>query len=204
MPYTDAWNTTRPAGGVAAKNIDDEIRLLRLQLDQRLEDVLVEDMSADPLVLKSAIKGLKVGLQKIIPMCQFINDMHSRENDISSDGYIVGFNDGGNPIIAPIDIPIGCVVTKIEYMVDKNTCTTVNCIFRRKAFVAASGANVAIDATIVNAAGIVVLPTPDLNVTLLPDQYYYLSLSGTGGAGTNFKIYAARITFNRPSTDNAT
>jgi hypothetical protein len=54
MPYTDAWNTTDPAGTVQANQIDDQIRKLRVELDERLGDVMRgTGMLLDPVQLKA-------------------------------------------------------------------------------------------------------------------------------------------------------
>lgn len=54
MPYTDDWNTTDPAGSVQAAQIDDQIRKLRVQLDERLGDVMRgTGMLLDPVQLKA-------------------------------------------------------------------------------------------------------------------------------------------------------
>lgn len=203
MPYATAWDSNRPPGSTAAKNIDDEIRLLRQQLEERLEDVLITDITADPWVLKDNVKGVKTGIQRIIPFSSFLNDLHARENDINTDGYLFGFVDGGH-YIANLDVPVGCVVTKLEYLTDKGTTGGLVCQFKRKSFAAGSGAAVVIDTTNVNVAGAPSLvPSPDLNVPLVGDQYYYIDISGTGTGTTSFRIFAVRVTFNRDSVDHA-
>jgi len=50
MPYTNAWNTTDPAGSAAANTIDTEIQKLRLQMQERVFAQLFE-----PAVLREFI-----------------------------------------------------------------------------------------------------------------------------------------------------
>jgi hypothetical protein len=74
MPYTDVWNTTRPSGSTTpAAEIDDEIRLLRLQLQERLNTIL-ESMTADPIQLK-AISAVTYdhSLAPLAKVSEFIN-----------------------------------------------------------------------------------------------------------------------------------
>lgn len=52
MAYTNSWTTVAPAGSAAANTADDEIRKLRLDLEERMND-LVNDWTVDPVVLKS-------------------------------------------------------------------------------------------------------------------------------------------------------
>ena len=50
MAYTNVWTTVAPAGSAAANTLDDEIRKLRLDFEERLEEFLIADMTADPVV----------------------------------------------------------------------------------------------------------------------------------------------------------
>ncbi|KKK74752.1 hypothetical protein LCGC14_2880610 [marine sediment metagenome] len=52
MAYTNSWTTVAPAGSAAANTADDEIRKLRLDMEERMND-LVNDWTVDPVVLKS-------------------------------------------------------------------------------------------------------------------------------------------------------
>ena len=55
MAYTDVWTTVAPTGAAAANTADDEIRKLRLDIEERLEEFLIADMTADPVVANSAL-----------------------------------------------------------------------------------------------------------------------------------------------------
>lgn len=203
MPYSSVWNATRPAGSVAAKNIDDEIRILRLQLQERLNDVLVQDMTADPLVLKDNIKGLKLGLQRLVPFSSFLNDLHARENDMTTTGQLNGFC-GSGPWIASLAIPPGCVIVKVEWLVDKHDATSLAMELRHRAFTNAPAAAIVDNVTNQAATGNNIVSSVDLNITVSGDAYYYLAITGAGPSGNSFIIYGARVTFNRASTDFAT
>lgn len=52
MAYTNAWSNAVPAGSDAANTIDDQIRRLRLDIDERMTD-LVDNWEADPVVSQS-------------------------------------------------------------------------------------------------------------------------------------------------------
>lgn len=206
MPYTDGWNTTRPAGSVSAKNIDDEIRLLRLQLQERFNDVLVVDMAADPLVLKDEVSGLANDLTRIIPFCAFLSDLHTKENDLDfAIGRIQGFV-GEPALFAPVVIPVGCIITKIEYLVDIHDVTVVEARFYSVAFSDAPAA-----ATVINTldmtvgGGPKIFPTPVLAITVDANTTYYVVISPSAGTFNNgFFLHGVRITFNRPALANAT
>ena len=55
MAYTRAWDPSLPDGDVLdANDIDGEFRRLKEDFEERLEDTLFVDMTADPLVLKDS------------------------------------------------------------------------------------------------------------------------------------------------------
>ena len=58
MAYTNNWTTVAPAGSAAANTADDEIRKLRLDMEERLEEVVIEDMTTDPVVHKAIAVSL--------------------------------------------------------------------------------------------------------------------------------------------------
>jgi hypothetical protein len=212
MPFTDAWNVTRPAGTTAAKQIDDEIRLLRLQLEERLEQTLVVDMSADPLVLKGSVSGQATGLQLIIPFSSFLNDLHARENDIDPNGFVnmfvpSGTNETHFAAVSGI-IPVGCTITKIEYMaaLPDAAVTNIACRLRSRTFGDAAPNASIIDTTVFTApvGPIKVVASPTLSVVLDGSTYYYIGLLAGGTPGAACAFHAARITFDRPSNASAT
>jgi hypothetical protein len=53
MPYTNTWDDTRIPGSTLAKLIDEEFRRVRLDIHQRMDDI-VEDWLVDPVVLKGS------------------------------------------------------------------------------------------------------------------------------------------------------
>ncbi len=52
MAYTNAWTNAVPAGSDAANTIDDQIRRLRLDINERMTD-LVDNWDSDPVVSKN-------------------------------------------------------------------------------------------------------------------------------------------------------
>lgn len=53
MAYTNAWSVTVPAGSELANTIDDHLRRLRLDIEERMNDI-VADWAADPVVLNAS------------------------------------------------------------------------------------------------------------------------------------------------------
>lgn len=58
MPYTNVWTDTDPPGAQAANTIDDELRQLRLDIHERMDDVVM-DWLADPVVINPTATGFK-------------------------------------------------------------------------------------------------------------------------------------------------
>ena len=56
MAHTRAWSDSTPLGSRAAREIDDSIRELKVDIHERMDDI-VEDWTADPIVLKSGVSG---------------------------------------------------------------------------------------------------------------------------------------------------
>lgn len=62
MPYTNPWSDTDPPGSQAANTIDDELRQLRLDIHERMDDI-VADWTADPVVPVGGASAGSFGVQ---------------------------------------------------------------------------------------------------------------------------------------------
>lgn len=58
MPYTNPWDETKPPGTQNANTADDEFRKAKLDIRERMNDALVVDWSADPVVAKATLGGV--------------------------------------------------------------------------------------------------------------------------------------------------
>lgn len=205
--YSTPWDVNRPAGGTQAKLIDDEIRQLRHDLEERLEDTLFVDMAADPIVLKDSVLGKKDGITRIIGFPEFIASTQGKEIDYFREGYGIGFTDSGALVASLLSVvPVGCVVTKLEWLVDKAGTDGLVCEFSRRPFVTgafATGNFVVINTVNVNAGGWAIYPSVDLNIPIVDDEIYYLAIEANGAAGISYRFGGCRITFNRDSTEHA-
>lgn len=205
MAYADGnIDVTKPGDGDILSQGDDEIRKFKRQMSDRLA-TLVDDINADPLVLKGAgTTGLVNGLRRIIPFSAFLTDLHAKENDIAS-GSLNGFV--GNDLYAPLSayIPNGCVLTLIEWIIDITLgAASVDASIKQKQFANGNPAAIIVNSTNIAVAGTNIVPSVAINHTIDSDFMYYLHLHGNGGAGSAYTVYGARITFNRPSIAKAT
>lgn len=202
MAHTRAWVVTSPAGTVQAKQIDDEIRKLRVDIDERMADIAV-DFTADPVVLKAQYLGNVVGKQLVIPYSAFTSSrgpFGTKEVMVYA-GYLNAFTD--SPLLlAPVILPPGATVTKIEVMIDKGDAASIAWDFYSRSFAAGearpgsqaamvslihkteAGANV-----LVSDSGVVALPIDAAHL-------YYIAVDGVGAAGNSFDLYGARVTYD--------
>jgi len=58
MAFTNVWSNVIPAGSDALSTADNQIRQLRLDIQERMDGGLVADWTADPLVLTRLVAGL--------------------------------------------------------------------------------------------------------------------------------------------------
>jgi hypothetical protein len=127
MAYDNAWSKVIPAGSVAANLIDDHIRQVRLDLEQRLEDV-VEDMTADPIIVNSSVK-------KTIHWSKG----NQYKLTVLADDNWLGFNIGDGFFtlspgavsdtlqwIIPLDLPPGVTLTDVVARVYRDSGATVS------------------------------------------------------------------------------
>jgi hypothetical protein len=202
MPHTRPWSVTAPAGTVQAKQIDDEIRKLRVDIDERMADVAV-DFTADPVVLQSQYLGNVDGKQLVIPYSAFSSTRAGLgvKEVIVNVGFLNAFTD--SPLlIAPVILPPGATITTIEVMIDKGDAASIAWDFYARAF-AAGEARVGSQTAMVSLihkteAGVNVLLSTS-GVVALPidaNHLYYIVVDGVGPAGNSFDLYGARITYN--------
>ena len=54
MTYSNSWSNIIPTGSAAPSTVDNQIRQLRLDIQERMDDI-VEDWTSDPVVTKSTL-----------------------------------------------------------------------------------------------------------------------------------------------------
>jgi hypothetical protein len=205
MAHTRAWDVTLPPGSTQAKQIDDEIRKLRVDIDERFADVFV-DVLADPVDMKPQFKGNVDGKVLVIPFTDFNSNTDLKETHYNN-GFGQAFTDTG-PLMAGVKLSPGCIVTKVEVLVDKGDAASVEFDFFARVFAAGSGrpgsqtAQVSLFHGAGAGAGVAIITSGVLAVTILDSQMYYIAIDGIGGAGNSFDFYGARVTYNTPDCRN--
>lgn len=205
MAHTRGWDVTLPPGSTQAKQIDDEIRKLRVDIDDRWRDLFV-DVLADPVDLKPQYKGNVVGKKLLIPFANFNSNTDLKETRYGN-GYGQAFTDTG-PLIAGVCLSPGCIVTKVEVLVDKGDAASVEFDFLARSFAIGPGrpgsqaSQVSLFHGAGAGAGVIIIASGVLAVTILDDQLYYISIDGIGAAGNSFDFYGARVTYDVPDCRN--
>lgn len=118
MAFTNPWSNIIPAGSDPANTADDEIRQLRLDIDERM-DTIVADWSADPIVNLT-------GIRKTVHWSD--GNFDPLGSDTMTDGWMV-FGIGVHPATKdvqnvwrlPMDIPVGAVLTEYSGRVYRDT-----------------------------------------------------------------------------------
>lgn len=205
MGHTRAWDVTLPPGTTQAKQIDDEIRKVRVDVDERFADIMVDTL-ADPVDLKPQFKGNVDSKQLVIPFPMFNSDTNGKDTTYHL-GYGQAFTDTG-PLVAPIILPPGVIMTLVELLIDKGDAASIEMDVMARSFAAGAGrpgsqtANVSLSHVTSAGAGVVILPTAALNVTIDPAQLYYIVVEAIGPAGNSFDFYGARVTYKTPDCRN--
>jgi hypothetical protein len=118
MAKTYPWSTIVPAGSEQASTADDHIRRLRLEIEERMNDI-VEDWSADPVALKPFSVGGAAGGKLIVHSSAFIVEpSEDQMAEYGDDNLQVA--SGTNPMRAALQLVPGLVINKMRAIVTHN------------------------------------------------------------------------------------
>jgi hypothetical protein len=202
MPHTNPWNVTDPPGSEQAKNIDNHIRKLRVDIGDRAADIVV-DVMADPWKLKADAQDPVVGKQRLISFADFKTTTIGKEA-VYTAGRLYAFTDTDG-LYADVDIPVGCTITKIEVCADVGDANDITWTCYNRAFAAGGARPASVTAqnslaTLVTAgAGVKLMASGVLAITIAAGFVYYLAIEASGPAGNSFDLYGARITYDSPN-----
>lgn len=134
--YTNVWSNSIPAGSVAANLIDDHIRQLRLDVDERLASFFT-DIDVDPLVPKNAsipIAAINGSAAQGLGIWHHWSEGCVMASTMLWDGtnrlYTTEATGTGNMTwLMPCQVPVGGVVTTIAAAVNKVAGATISLTF---------------------------------------------------------------------------
>jgi len=197
MTYTQAWDNNRPSGSELAKNIDNEIRRLRQELSERLQDVLISSgIEADPWVLKDAVLGKALLKVLVISPHAFILPENNSKITSSLDAYVVIFTDS-LPARGIVYLPPGVTILRFDVAIDKQQAGAVSWYAYKTNI--NSGVTTIIQEVMVSAAGGVhVSLGGDLEELVTGDSHYGINVEFTGTAGNAGRLYGGRVAYSTP------
>lgn len=196
MAFTRDWDSTTPTATSQLSAGDDAIRALKVDIEERLSSI-VEDIDADPMVLSEDAVGsigAKTGKAIIIGPHAFmpVDD----DDNVSWQAQYVQLDDGPNVTIrAPLLLPIGAVITKVELLGDKNTADQITCVVKGAGFSSSPSAPTSKHTALTRtAAGAGIETSGTLSIDVIADELLFIEVAGdTNG---NARLYGVRITYD--------
>lgn len=210
MAYTNTWDDSRPPGTQLAKNIDDEFRVFRVDVHERMNSLVV-DWLADPVVLQGSMGGAKTG--KIVYINHAAFDIISPVPLIPlsiSRGEVETINTSASnqDFIAPTWIPGNMTITRLRAIVRNSTGSgTITVALDSISFdVSRTLTNLCFGTTV--ASGVSVLDTGVLGVPpLTPTNaatYIKITLPASASLGSLTASFSSvEITYNSPGAGSS-
>jgi hypothetical protein len=203
MAHSNLWDETSPPGTQQARTADDEFRKLKLDIRERMNDIVV-DWTADPVALREVGGGtgqfmvfgphIRVGevvtASPVTYKPAFTRVTGTTVFELSTDTdphYAFG----------SIIVPPGITITEFRAWMDKNGATAAECDFIR--FNLSTGASTLVGSIVRTATGYG-SDAFALSALVEADHVYNLRfrMVPTVGNAGNARFYACRITYNRP------
>ena len=198
MARTRPWSNTTPAGSQAAKLIDDDFRDLKVDISERLSEILVDPFTDEPgpLVIKRAAiepPGASGGGHYHIPYSGFVFDVSGFPSPVyhHTDHYISA-HATVQPLLAPIILPAGSIVSALAVVLDRGGASTILIHLWKRLYPNAA------DALIVNGliiSGAFQVFSIDTGALEIEEASYTLEIDSTGSSANSFKLYGARLTY---------
>jgi hypothetical protein len=189
MAYTRIWDITDPTGAEDANTIATIFRNNKVDLEERFEDVLIEDATDDPWVVKDEVKGKVTGKTLMIHPFELGSVSYDQVDVDSGNGYVAcaATTNYGLGII----LPVGVTITQIDVYID--TAGSVTSRFKKGVI---SGASYIASVLDTQSGGADVVSHAGLSETIAALTNYWLYLDGT----QTWDFRGARITYNTPDS----
>lgn len=197
MPFSNAWSTAIPSGASPANTIDESIRQLRLDLEERIEAALITDLAADPLVPLPAISGKVTGKEIYIPAWSFVAHNDFADTVVGSNLYINDTN-GGATFRAPLVLPVGCQITRAVLMYDNRSGGTTQWNLQKSAFGLVASLTDVFALRNITGTGIVNDDSGALTETIAANSMYFVNVAAVQGG----RIYGVKIVYDTPDCRN--
>lgn len=201
MAYSNVWDSNSPPGSQAANTADDEFRKFRLDIEERLEDKFVTDVTLDPLVVKPEILGNVVGKRYLVHHSAFVPDVTWNSSILATTFtrtalYIEHESADANTrsMWAPLHIPPGVTISGIDFLVNRNGAGNMTVKFGKIEFTITPSSDFGTStSTAVN--GIVILSLAPAYLVL---DTQLLALEVTFPTSQASRLYGAKVFYNTP------
>ncbi len=121
MAFTNVWSNIIPAGSDPANTADDELRQLRLDINERM-DQLVEDWTADPLLTLTGIRRTVYWTDGAFQIFGTGTTLSEGYSNSSLKMHPAALTDTINWVIR-MNVPVGATLQRVEGRVFRDNAT---------------------------------------------------------------------------------
>ncbi len=194
MPYTNAWSSTIPLGSADPGTIDDVVRQLRLDIEERMNDV-VADWTVDPVVLDVSTVGTQTGV--VIMYHHTILQPRQDDDDVGYEGaglgeYFLSDNETGKTAFGALNFPVGSTLTNFEATIDVGGGGDLD--MRIAYITSGTGARTLVSTISQATSGIRTMDTGTISHPVLTNRAYYVHFDNT--TSVRYRIYAMKATID--------
>lgn len=197
MPFSNVWSNIIPAGSDPANTADDELRQLRLDIDERM-DTIVGDWSADPLFSITSIR-------KTVHWADGTFDPLG--SDTMAEGYTI-FGVGMHPQAIGTNVhwrmnmhlPVGATLQLVDARIYKDTIAAVAQVIIAEADDAIPSEFALATSTITSTTGWVNDVQSGLGLVVAQDKPLMIKINlGSIVAPDNVRFFQAHYEYDIPS-----
>lgn len=195
MAYTHAWVAT-VSGAQPADQIDDIISAKLLDIEERLEGALVQDMATDPVLPLDSILGKKTGKKMLIPFTAFVIEP-SELNAFQYNSHFLTINATAGAATAPVVLPAGIRIKRIKWLLSSDDGTTVTMKLQSAGFAVGVVTPTDENTQTKSTSGQEIVDSGAIDLAVDGTRYYWLTIDKPSGVPA-FSIYAVEITYDTP------
>lgn len=190
MAYTRSWSDATPAGTRAANQIDDAIREFKVDLHERMDDI-VDDWAADPVVVQGAVSGRVTG--RVLLFGPHILQNRQDEHDTQhQDNYVQ--LDIGETMNGQLLVPAGITITDFDAVVDIQLSGTFTVELYEVAYLTGTKNSIVTRTRSTNGVGL----TDSGTISYTVNAGSWLGIRAVCSGIFHARFYGCRITYDRP------
>jgi hypothetical protein len=198
MAKTHPWVTTVPSGSEQASTADDHFRRLRLEIEERMNDI-VEDWSADPVVLSptGGLVGKVVNIHSSAFVCE-----PSEEATVEYGDTGVTVSNLVGPIRAGLVLPLGVTVRRMRWLITNGDTAAIAMKLGSVDFAVGAASGTIASMTTTDSGSQIVDSFTVAPFSYTVDSGVILYLSADKGGGAEFIIHGVSLTYDTPDARN--